>query len=66
MLLASDGGVNLPNRLHTIKRDFSDFLVAYTGKPLARLYEGFKDFVVSGDTISVGTGSNTNKLYLTD
>lgn len=52
VLLASDGGVNLPNRLHTIKRDFSDFLVAYTGKPLARLYEGFKDFVVSGEYVS--------------
>ena len=52
LLLASDGGVNLPNRLHTIKRDFSDFLVAYTGKPLARIYEGFKDFVVSGEYVS--------------
>lgn len=52
VLLASDGGVNLPNRLHTIKRDFSDFLVAYTGKPLARIYEGFKDFVVSGEYVS--------------
>lgn len=52
VLLASDGGVNLPNRLHTIKRDFTDFLVSYTGSPLARVYEGFKDFVVGGEYVS--------------
>lgn len=52
VLLASDGGVNLPNRLHTIKRDFADFLTSYTGQPLARLYEGFKDFVVGGEYVS--------------
>ena len=52
VLLASDGGVNLPNRLHTIKRDFTDFLTSYTGKPLARVYEGFKDFVVGGEYVS--------------
>lgn len=52
VLLASDGGVNLPNRLHTIKRDFTDFLVSYTGSPLTRVYEGFKDFVVGGEYVS--------------
>ena len=52
VLLASDGGVNLSNRLHTIKREFIDFLVAYTGKPLARIYEGFNDFNVGSEYIS--------------
>lgn len=52
LLLASEGGVNLPNRLHTFKRDFVDFLQAYTGKPLVRIYEGFSDFFVGGEYIS--------------
>ena len=52
VLLASDGGVNLSNRLHTIKREFTDFLVAYTGMPLARIYEGFNDFNVGSEYIS--------------
>lgn len=52
VLLASDGGVNLSNRLHTIKREFIDFLVAYTGMPLARIYEGFNDFNVGSEYIS--------------
>lgn len=52
VLLASDGGVNLSNRLHTIKRGFIDFLVAYTGKPLVRIYEGFNDFNVGSEYMS--------------
>lgn len=52
VLLASDGGVNLSNRLHTIKREFIDFLVAYTGKPLVRIYEGFNDFNVGSEYMS--------------
>lgn len=52
ILLASDGGLNLPNRLHTIRRDFSEFLTAYTGRPLARIYEGFNDFSVGREYIS--------------
>jgi hypothetical protein len=52
VLLASDGGVNLSNRLHTIKREFIDFLVSYTGKPLVRIYEGFNDFNVGNEYMS--------------
>ena len=52
ILLASDGELNLPNRLHIFKRDFTDFLVAFTGKPLARIYEGFNDFTIGGEYIS--------------
>ena len=52
VLLASDGGLNLPNRLHTLRRDFSDFLISYTGTPLARVYEGFNDFFVTGEYVS--------------
>lgn len=52
VLLASDGGVNLSNRLHTIKREFIDFLIAYTGKPLVRVYEGFNDFNVGSEYMS--------------
>ena len=69
VLLASDGGVNLPNRLHTIKRDFTDFLVSYTGEPLARIYEGFKDFVVGGEYVSskiLLPNSKQHSKYLKD
>lgn len=52
VLLASDGGLNLSNRLHTIRREFTEFLKSYTGKPLARIYEGFEDFNVGGEYIS--------------
>ncbi len=52
VLLASDGGVNLSNRLHTIKREFVDFLISYTGKPLVRIYEGFNDFNVGSEYMS--------------
>ena len=52
VLLASDGGVNLSNRLHTIKNEFVDFLISYTGRPLARIYEGFEDFNVGNEYIS--------------
>lgn len=46
ILLASDGGLNFPNRLHTNKRSFTDFILSYTGQPLVRIYEGFDDFFV--------------------
>lgn len=46
LLLASDGEVNFPNRLHTNKRPFIDFITSYTGQPLVRVYEGFNDFYV--------------------
>lgn len=52
ILLASDGGVNLSNRLHTFKRPFKDFLISYTGSPLVRIYEGFNDFYACGEYIS--------------
>lgn len=52
ILLASDGGLNLPNRLHTFKREFTEFLNSYTGKPLVRIYEGFNDFKVGGEYVS--------------
>lgn len=52
ILLASDGGTNLSNRSHTIRRDFLDYVVAQTGKPLVRVYEGFKDFTVGQEYIS--------------
>lgn len=52
ILLASDGGVNLSNKSHTIKREFTDFLVAQTKRPLARIYEGFSDFSVGTEFIS--------------
>ncbi len=52
VLLASDGGVNLPNRLHTFRREFRDFVTAYTGSPLVRIYEGSFDFYVGGEYIS--------------
>lgn len=69
VLLASDGGVNLPNRLHTIKRDFVDFLTSYTGEPLARVYEGFKDFVVNSEYVSskiLLPNSKQHSKYLKD
>lgn len=52
ILLASDGELNLPNRLHTFKREFTDFLISYTGKPLVRIYEGFNDFYFGGEYIA--------------
>ena len=52
ILLASDGGTNLSNRLHTIKDGFEDFLISHTGKPLARIYEGFNDFFVGSEYVS--------------
>lgn len=69
ILLASDGGVNLPNRLHTFRREFRDFVTAYTGRPLVRIYEGSKDFYVAGDYISTQLLLPTAKQhqkYLTD
>lgn len=64
LLLASEGGVNLPNRLHTFKREFADFLQAYTGKPLVRIYEGFSDFFVGGEYISSQLILPTSKQHL--
>ena len=52
ILIASDGGLNLPNRLHTPTREFTEFLEAYTGHPLVRVYEGFKDFTVGTEYVS--------------
>lgn len=44
IFVASDGILNFPNRLHTIRTDYIDFIKAYTGSPLIRLYEGIEDF----------------------
>lgn len=44
IFVASDGGLNFANRLHTIGADYIDFIVAYTGSPLIRIYEGIEDY----------------------
>ena len=44
VFVASDGGLNFANRLHTIANEYIDFIIAYTGSPLIRLYEGIEDF----------------------
>ena len=44
ILIASDGGLNFPNRLHIKGNAYIDFIKAYTGSPLIRLYEGREDF----------------------
>lgn len=44
VFVASDGGLNFANRLHTIANEYIDFITAYTGSPLIRLYEGIEDY----------------------
>ncbi len=69
ILLASDGGTNFPNRLHTTRRDFIDFITSYTGQPLVRVYEGFDDFIVQDRYISTQLLlpiASQHKRYLKD
>ena len=69
LLLASDGDLNLPNRLHINKRDFTEFILAYTKQPLVRIYEGFDDFFVGNTYISTQLllpHARQHKKYLRD
>lgn len=52
IFIASDGGLNFPNRLHTKKEGFIDFVKSYTGSPLIRVYEGIEDFEYFGEYIT--------------